>query len=205
MMSNDEVMNDPVRGATIALAAGDVDAARTAYRRALDEGTVDVVTGHLGLAICHARRRQWARAATALRDALEHDPECGRAHALFGAVRFEQGDVEPALSELDLAALLAPDDAVVRLKRAEILLRLGRLNEAERECRRAVTLAGADAETRDYARALALGIRRELAGALHRDTPSPALAFSRLSRAVRSLVGRRSRAVPADATFEGSL
>lgn len=197
--------SDRMDGAAAALAAGDIDAALAAYRRALDDGTVDGVSGLLGLAVCHGRRRQWVDAENALKSVIGLDPQCGVAYAYLGAVRLEQGKVEAALDDLDQALALAPADTLVRLKRGEGFFRLGRLSEAEAECREAVFLADSNPVIRDYARTLLLGIRRELAGSLSRDIPHPAAGLSRIWQGVRARFDRLDSPVAVDSRQEENV
>lgn len=197
--------SDRMDGAAAALAAGDIDAALAAYRRALDDGTVDSVTGLLGLTICHGRRRQWVAAENALKSVIGLDPQSGIAYAYLGAVRLEQGKVEAACDDLDRALALAPADTLVRLKRGEAFFRLGRLSEAEAECREAVFLADANPVIRDYARTLLLGIRRELARSLSRDIVAPGAGLSRLWQGVRARFDRLDSPLAVDSTQEGNV
>lgn len=196
---------DPLTRATSALAAGDIDTALAVYQRGLAGDEIDGVIGRLGLAVCHARRREWPAAEAILHAALALDGGCATAWAYLGAVRFERGEITAALDDLDVALALAPADPIVRLKRGEIFLRLGRLHDAASECQQAAALADADPATRDYARALVLGVRRELAGSFSRTTPSPGNGFARLRRGVLARFAGSVRPAPGESALDGSL
>ncbi len=170
-----------------ALAAGRTDDAFTLYRLTLERDGSDL-DALLGLAVCHARRREWGEALIPLRELCGRLPEYATARAYLGAARFELGEVDEGRADLDAAVALDSADLVARLKRAEVSLRLGLLPAAEADLRVAARLPAPDDTLRDYTRALLADVRKQGRQSIARAPFSPAA----LARGVARLVGSRS-------------
>jgi len=140
----------------------------------------EALSAMLGLAVCYARRRQWAKAEATLLRVCARAPELACARAYLGAVRFEQGCVEAARADLDAAVALAPNDPIARCKRGEMLFRLGLLQEALVDLQWAASLPAPDAATRDHIRALVMATKKELGSAATRTVASPAAGWRRM-------------------------
>lgn len=84
-------------------------------------------------------RKDGARAsyAAALREDLSYHP----AHVRLAALALEEGDTATALSEMALAAQIAPADPVVRYRHGRLLAEAGRHEDAVPELRAAIELA----------------------------------------------------------------
>ncbi len=72
--------------------------------------------------------------------ALERHPGNVSLHKVAGILAYEGGRYSLAAAELGLVATLAPNDAQARLYLARALLRLGKVSDALREARRALSL-----------------------------------------------------------------
>jgi DNA-binding NtrC family response regulator/tetratricopeptide (TPR) repeat protein len=114
-----------------------------------------VVSAELALGNVHRARREWDKARARFGKALETSSRAGyrRSEALalefIGDLQSDEGHHEEALETLDHALacgyqLSASSDVVgeVLRRRAEVLLCLGRLDEAEADCRRSLELCG---------------------------------------------------------------
>jgi tetratricopeptide (TPR) repeat protein len=155
-----------------ALEDGHIDEAMEYYRSVIAKGDLHEASALLGMASCYARRKQWMDAEKALNQVIEHSPEFAIAYAYRGAVRLELAQVDDCLQDLDMAAEMAPNDAVVHVKRAEVFMRLGLLPAARDEIHLAAKLPAPDVAFRDYVRAFVLGIEKELKRSLPRESPS---------------------------------
>lgn len=91
----------------------------------------------LNLAAVRLRLKEFP-AAAALAEAV---PGSARAAWLLSRAREGQGDAAAALAAAERAAELAPKEPAVSLRRAELLMSLGRPADAESELRRALALA----------------------------------------------------------------
>lgn len=127
-------------------------------------------------------------------DAAEARASAIDAPTILGAVRALRGDLSGALSALDDALARAPRDAEARCWRAEVLLRLGRAEEALDEARRA---GESSPEFTQYVPALLVRYRAELA--LGRAVQLPRGA---LIAALRALLPRRGDDI--DAALPGA-
>ncbi len=189
--------------AAAALGDGEIDRARPIYQAVMAEPTSPDARqlAAIGLAVCNARRREWAEAEAVLQDVVAADPDSGMARAYLGAVRFERGDVDTARDDLDEAVRLAPEEAIVFIKRGEVSLRIGLLRDALGDFQRAARLPAPDETTRDYVRGLLTATRRELASSVERVIPAPSDVWRRLTRRM----SRRGAALPAVTNPDGAI
>ncbi|HKD75324.1 MAG TPA: tetratricopeptide repeat protein [Ktedonobacterales bacterium] len=157
--------------AQAALDDGHIDEAIAHYQSVIAGGGPHEASAFFGLASCHARRKQWKDAEDALNQVIERSPEFAVAYAYRGAVRLELAAVDDCLKDLDTAVEMAPNDAVVHVKRAEVFLRLGLLPAAHDEVRQAAKLPAPDVAFRDYMRAFKLGVEKELKRSVPREVP----------------------------------
>jgi predicted Zn-dependent protease len=174
--------SDAMRNAAVALDEGDVAKAAAIIRREipnLPEGDARF-TAELTLAVCHARRREWADAETLLAPLAMRYPTSAMVRAYLGAARFELGQIDLAREDLDAAVKLEPDSALPYIKRGEYLLRLGLLRQAQADLKRGVELPVPDAATREYTRHLLVQVRQDIAGSIERHPTSPARLWQRL-------------------------
>lgn len=132
------------RGNT-AMAAGDLEAAVGAYRRA-----TEVAPGHLparkALASALARKGDLDAALEIYADLLRDDPDDPVAHFNVGNIHAAREELATATEHLRQAVELAPDFASAHLNLALLLDRQGRTREAIEQARRAVA---ADPEERE--------------------------------------------------------
>jgi tetratricopeptide (TPR) repeat protein len=157
--------------AQAALEDGNIDEAMEYYHAIIEKGGPHTGSALFGLASCYARRKQWEDAERTLNLVIELAPEFASAYAYRGAVRLELAQVDDALSDLDRAVKMAPKEAIVHLKQAEVFMRLGLLPAAHDAVRRAAKLPAPDVAVRDYIRAFLIGVQKELKRSLPRETP----------------------------------
>jgi tetratricopeptide (TPR) repeat protein len=193
--------SDGMRDAAVALDEGDVAKAAAIIRSEipnLPEG-VARFTAELTLAVCFARRREWANAETTLVSLAERNPLSAMVRAYLGAARFELGQIDIAREDLDAAVKLESDSALPYIKRGEYMLRLGLLRQAQADLKRGVELPVPDAATREYTRHLLVQVRQDIAGSIERHPTSPARLWQRIR-------GRRPATAPQPApSTDGSL
>jgi tetratricopeptide (TPR) repeat protein len=102
--------------------AGRLERARQLYTRELRSNPGDVDT-LLDLAALLRRMNRPAEAAEKLRRVLELEPKCAEAHSAMAELAEDAGDVDAAITELDVALRLDPETEDGRLRLAELLLR----------------------------------------------------------------------------------
>lgn len=115
-----------------------VDSARTpaeiqaARRRltGLQQQVGDKASIRVGLADLSMREKDVKSAEAHLRQAVAIEPRSGIAHAAMATVYFVQGDRTNATRSLQAAAEMSPPRSNVRLKWADYLIELGRVDEA---------------------------------------------------------------------------
>ena len=119
---------------------GESAAAERHFRTALARMPSAPAFAGLGLALSQQGRVDEATAS--LRDAVEADPEYAAAYDQLGTILAEQGRLEEAAHNYRLVVSKRPS-AAAHEKLAQILLRLGRTDDASREMEMAKALAGA--------------------------------------------------------------
>lgn len=167
--------------AASALDAGNVDQAAAIYAR-LYAGAADGRAAYLpglALAACHARRRRWIEGEALLLTLVERYPASGMARAYLGGMRLELERFDDARADLDLAISIAPGEAIVYIKRGELLLRLGLLRGAMQDFQQALRLPAPDEVTRDYCRSAVLSLRQDISTSVERRIPSPSSLWRR--------------------------
>ncbi len=127
------------------LASNRTPEAEAEFRRTLAL-RADSAPARLGLAESLIGQKKSTEAATELAAYLEQQPQDRESRAQLASVLFDLGKYEPALAELDRAESGAqPSLAGLRL-RAEIYVRLKRLDEANQALEKAAALAPQDAD-----------------------------------------------------------
>lgn len=180
--------DETLAAARVALAEGRTDDAFTRYRLALERNNDDL-DALLGLAVCHARRKEWEAALAPLNSLCERVPEFAVARAYRGVALFELGAIDQGRADLDAAVDTNPDDVVARVKRAEIELRLGLLPAAEADLRAAARRTAPDDTMREYTRSLLGAVHRQSQHAITRTPFSPVV----VARNLASLIGLGSK------------
>jgi tetratricopeptide (TPR) repeat protein len=93
------------------------------------------------LGLVHLRLGNRDAAKEAFARALQEDLSYGPAHVQLGFMALEAKDTATAVSEFDLAAQIAPEDAPIRYQYGFTLQELGKAAEAETQLKRAIELA----------------------------------------------------------------
>lgn len=132
---------------------GHLDQAVAAYGDIIAHEPTDAAA-YVALATLQIARRDVTGAEGLLRDALALDPQCAVAWAYLGALLLERTAVNEAEDAFDRSLTYGPEEFLVRLKRGEAMLRLGRVFDALDELTRAVMLDAPEKQTAMYARAL---------------------------------------------------
>ena len=91
------------------------------------------VPARVGIVVEYLKRGEPAAALPYARDAVELAPKDFVTHTLYGRVLVESGDVKPGVTELELAAKLAPDSPQTRVALAAAYAKAGRKEDAARE------------------------------------------------------------------------
>jgi tetratricopeptide (TPR) repeat protein len=97
---------------------------------------------HTALALVLRQQGRVEEAIASLQAAIESDPEFPAAYDQLGTILAEQGKLEEAAHHYEHAARVQPS-AAAHEKRAQVLMRLGRTDDARREMEMAKALAGA--------------------------------------------------------------
>lgn len=112
------------------------------------EAELKINPGHVGaigaIAAEYLRRVQPEQAMPWAKLLLEKAPESAGAHAIYGRVLAETGDLKQAMVELELATRLAPGDARTHFALSGIYAKLGRPADAERERRESIRLSASE-------------------------------------------------------------
>ncbi|MEM7622716.1 MAG: tetratricopeptide repeat protein [Planctomycetota bacterium] len=103
---------------------GRLERARQLYMRELRQSPADIDT-LLDLADLLKRMNRPAEAAEKLRRALEFDPRCADAHAVMSEIFEDEGDLDGAITELDVAVRLDPLRPGARVRLASLLVERG--------------------------------------------------------------------------------
>ncbi len=147
---------------------GQLDEAIAALQRAL--GAAETPELHVAISTLYLRRGDGAGARRALDRALALDPACAVAHAYVAGMDLHAGRVADAQDRLDYARDLAPDDLIVRIKRAEYWLRLGIFDNARAELRHGLQNCGGSPQNRAIAEAMFASIEKRSRGSFTRKT-----------------------------------
>lgn len=137
------------------LAAGDLDAAEAAFRRALElNPNYGEIHYHLGDVL--TRRGNKSAAATEFQLTLKLDPRHVEANNNLGALLVERGRIGQAIPLFETAAQLAPQRAEIQRNLGSALLMSKRYREAIDRLKRSIDLQPDVAQTHEYlAQALA--------------------------------------------------
>lgn len=135
---------------TLALRVGDVEGARAAYEKALDQAPY-FVPAHVNLADVARAEGDERGAIGHLEQALRLDPDNPLARYALGLARHRTGDAAGAVEELGRAAAAAPHDPRLVLGHALALSGVGRGGEARRILEAAIE-RGADDPAVHHAR-----------------------------------------------------
>lgn len=166
---------------------GDLDQAISAYGDIIAHEPADA-TAYVALATLRIATRRPADAEALLRDALALDPRCAVAWAYLGALLLERAAIAEAEDAFTTALACGEEEFLVRLKRGEAMLQLGRIFDALDELTHAVLLDPPDRSTATYARNLLNATRAACARSALRLVGSS----NRLRRLVRWMhAGRR--------------
>ncbi len=130
------------------------------------------------------RQGEPAKAEAELRRFIAAQGDDAAARALLGSALMAQFQFDDAREELDAAVRIDPDDAFVRVKRAEYFFRLGLFRDAEQELELAKQSPVADPTTYFYARQLLNEVRTRARRSFTRQTLS--LDFDRVFRSALS-------------------
>lgn len=92
------------------------------------------------LGMIYERLKQPDLAREAYGKALQEDLSYYAAHSRLAEMTLAKGDTATALSEMDLAVQLQPDDPALRFRYAEVLVRAGRDGDAAAQLRESIAL-----------------------------------------------------------------
>ena len=81
------------------------------------------------------------KAESSYREALQHDPRLMNSHLGLGKIYQRQEKFAPALAEIDSAVKLDPARPDLHYVRGQLLLRMGRKQEAKKELEAATALS----------------------------------------------------------------
>ncbi|MBA3825617.1 MAG: tetratricopeptide repeat protein [Ktedonobacterales bacterium] len=157
--------------AQAALEDGNIDQAMAYYQDIIAAGGPQKASALFGLASCYARRKEWGEAENALDEVILYAPDFATGYAYRGAVYLELARPDEAMRDLEYAVKLAPKEAIIHVKRAEVFMRLGLIPAAHDAVRRAAKLPAPDVAVRDYIRAFLLGVEKELKRSIPRENP----------------------------------
>lgn len=151
--ARDETHVTPYARAAALARLGHLDQAIAAYEDIIAHEPTDAAA-YVALATLHIASRHAEEAEGLLRDALALDPRCAVAWAYLGALLLERAAIAEAEDAFTRALANGPEEFLVRLKRGEAMLRLGRVFDALAELTHAVMLDAPDKQTATYARNL---------------------------------------------------
>ncbi|MHB8647510.1 MAG: tetratricopeptide repeat protein [Thermomicrobiales bacterium] len=158
----DETHVTPHARAAALVRIGHLDQAIDAYGDIIAHEPTDAAA-YVALATLRIATRRATEAEALLRDALALDPNCAVAWAYLGALLLERADVTESEEAFARALLHDPEEFLVRLKRGEAMLRLGRTFDALDELTHATLLDAPDKQTAAYARNLLNATRAQAA------------------------------------------
>jgi tetratricopeptide (TPR) repeat protein len=100
----------------------------------------DIAYSYDQLGQIYYAQQEFAEAQKAFRDALQRDHRVADAHYGLAKILRQQKDYAGALRQLNEAQRLAPESASVHYMKGQVLLRLGRRQEAKEELAQATAL-----------------------------------------------------------------
>ena len=160
--ARDETHVTPHARAAALARIGHLDQAIAAYGDIIAHEPTDAAA-YVALAALRIAGQRAEEAEGLLRDALALDPRCAVAWAYFGALLLERAAVTESEEAFAHALAYGPDEFLVRLKRGEAMLRLGRTFDALDELTHAALLDAPDKRTAVYARNLLNATRAQAA------------------------------------------
>lgn len=167
---------------------GNVTDAIAAYTAIIAQQPSDP-EAYVALAALRLATRETVAAEALLREALDRDETHAVAWAYLGALLLERAAVDKSEDAFLRALQHGPDQFLVRLKRGEAHLRLGRTYDAVEELALAVMLAAPDVQAASYARTLLVTARQQASRSVARTVGSVGKAQPRWF--VRGRVARR--------------
>ena len=165
-LTDDALAAGPIAVAEALVERGFLDEAVATVQRALSEAETPEL--HLALSTLYLRRGDGDGARRGLDRAIALDASCAVAHAFVAGMDLHAGRVVEAQERLDHARDLAPDDLIVRVKRAEFWLRLGIFDNARAELRHALRNGGGSPQNRAIAEAMFASIEKRSRGSFTR-------------------------------------
>ena len=196
MLLDEAMAGEPIAEAEAYAAAGQLAQAVATIQRAI--GTAESADLQIALCTLYLRRGGQGDARRALDRALALDANSAVAHAYIAGLDMHAGRVAEAQERLDHALSLAPDDLIVRIKRAEYWLRLGIFDNAKLELRQALQNGGGSAQNRAMAEMMFASIEKRSRGSFTRKTMTlPSL------RPIKRLLRRTDTAAVTAAEVEG--
>lgn len=158
----DEMHITPYARAAALARIGHLDQAIAAYGDIIAHEPTDAAA-YVALATLRIATRCAEEAEGLLRDALALDARCAVAWAYLGALLLERSAIAESEDAFAHALAHGSEDFLVRLKRGEAMLRLGRTFDALDELTHAVLLDAPDKPTAVYARNLLNATRAQAA------------------------------------------
>jgi len=150
----------PYARATALVRIGNMEEAVAAYTDIIAHQPGDA-EAYVALAALRSVARESGEAESLLREALALDPTHAVAWAYLGALLLERAAVGESEDAFSVALTHGPEDFLVRLKRGEAHLRLGRTYDALEELTHAVMLPPPDVQAGAYARTLLAATRQQ--------------------------------------------
>ncbi|GEM_PF-5537937 len=160
--AREEVHVTPHARAAALARIGHLDQAIAAYGDIIAHEPTDA-TAFVALATLRIAARRAEEAEGLLRDALALDPQCAVAWAYLGALLLERAAITESEEAFAHAIAHGQEEFLVRLKRGEAMLRLGRTFDALDELTHAILLDAPDKPTAVYARNLLNATRAQAA------------------------------------------
>lgn len=151
--TRDEMHVTPHARAAALVRIGHLDQAISAYDDIIAHEPTDA-SAYVALATLRISTDHAEEAEALLRDALALDPQCAIAWAYLGALLLERAAITESEDAFMHALIHGPEEFLVRLKRGEAMLRLGRTFDALAELTHAALLDAPDRRAAVYARTL---------------------------------------------------
>lgn len=141
-----EALQPSFEEGVLALRAGKLDAAESAFRRVLDQGGGGVAYVHNNLGLVYRERGQHKPAVAQFREAIRLDPGYGAPRLALGASLLALDQVGEATVQLEQAAKLLPREPLARLQLARAYERAGKWTAAVDQFRALKELAPREPE-----------------------------------------------------------